>query len=55
MRCPTCQIRDLVIIKMKLGTEPVMLRTCSPCNWRDWEGLDGTLGLDALLELASSR
>jgi hypothetical protein len=55
MRCPTCQIRDLVIIKMKLGTEPVMLRTCSSCNWRDWEGLDGTLDLSALLELASAR
>jgi hypothetical protein len=55
MKCPTCRIRDLVVIKMKVGSEPVMLRTCSFCNWRDWEGLDGTMPLNALLELASSR
>jgi hypothetical protein len=52
MRCPTCKIRDLVVIKMRLGADPIVLRTCSSCGWRDWEGLDGTLGLDALLDLA---
>jgi hypothetical protein len=55
MRCPTCKIRDLVVIKMKVGTEPVILRTCSSCNWRDWEGLDGTIALDTVLALVRSR
>ena len=55
MKCPNCKIHDLVIIKMKIGTEPVVLRTCSSCGRRDWEGLDGSMPLGSVLELVSLR
>jgi hypothetical protein len=51
MKCPHCKIHEIVI-KMRLGDEPVVLHACSSCDRRDWEGLDGTLALDKVLDLA---
>ena len=55
MKCPTCRIHDLVVIEMKVGSEPVVLRSCSSCNLRDWEGLDGAMPLGAILGLVGQR
>ncbi len=55
MKCPSCRTRELVVITMKVGAEQVSLRTCSACDLRYWEGLDGQLGLDAVLALVGRR
>ncbi len=54
MKCPSCKLHDLVVITMKLGTERVVLRSCSSCDLRSWEGLDGSLRLDSVLDLAGA-
>jgi hypothetical protein len=53
MICPSCQRRHLVVIHMRVGDEPVTLRTCSYCDGRWWESLDGRLSLNAVLDLAA--
>jgi transcriptional regulator NrdR family protein len=53
MKCPACRTRDLVVIKLRLGGEQVVLRSCSSCDLRSWEGLDGELRLSSVLELAA--
>ncbi len=40
---------------MRIGAEPVVLRSCSACDLRSWEGLDGNLPLGAVLELVGHR
>jgi hypothetical protein len=55
MKCPTCRIHDLVEIKIRLCAEQVVLRSCSSCDLRSWEGLDGEMGLRSVLALAASR
>jgi len=54
MKCPVCRTHDLVVIRMKVRGETVVLRTCSACDLRSWEGLDGELGLDSVLGLAAA-
>jgi hypothetical protein len=51
--CPACRRRHLVVIHMQVGEEPVTLRTCSHCDGRWWESLDGRLSLNAVLDLAA--
>ncbi len=55
MKCPSCRTRELVVIEMKVASEKIALRTCSPCDLRYWEGLDGQLPLDSVLALVSKR
>jgi hypothetical protein len=55
MKCPSCKIHDLVVITLRLGAEPVVLRSCSSCNRRDWEGLDGPMPLRTVLDLVATR
>lgn len=51
MKCPSCRTRELVVIAMKVGGEQIALRTCSYCDLRYWEGLDGQLALESVLAL----
>lgn len=55
MKCPSCRTRDLVEITITLASEPVVLRSCSTCELRSWEGLDGTMRLGDVLTLAGRR
>lgn len=55
MKCPSCRTRELVVITMKVGAEQIVLRTCSSCDLRYWEGLDGQLPLDSVLALVGRR
>ena len=53
MKCPTCRTRQLVVIDLRVGGEPVTLHTCSHCDRRWWHGMDGSLTLASVLELAA--
>jgi hypothetical protein len=53
MKCPTCRTRQLVVIELHVGGEPVTLHTCSHCDRRWWQGLDGSLTLATVLELVA--
>ena len=55
MKCPSCRTRELVVIAMKVAAEQISLRTCSSCDLRYWEGLDGQLPLDSVLALVGER
>lgn len=55
MKCPVCRTHRMVVITLRLAGEPVVLRSCSSCDLRSWEGLDGRLPLDSVLELAAAR
>jgi transcriptional regulator NrdR family protein len=55
MKCPSCRTRELIVIEMKVGTEHVALRTCSPCDLRYWEGVDGNLALESVLALVGGH
>ncbi|MDA8283059.1 MAG: hypothetical protein M0Z42_07125 [Actinomycetota bacterium] len=54
MKCPSCRTRELVVITMRIGGEQVALRTCSYCDLRCWEGLDGQMALASVLNLVGS-
>lgn len=53
MPCPGCRTRQLVVIEMHVGGEPVRMASCSSCDARWWEGTGGQLPLTEVLELAS--
>jgi hypothetical protein len=53
MKCPACRTRQLVVIELQVGGEPVSLHTCSHCDRRWWQGMDGSLTLTTVLELAA--
>lgn len=53
MKCPNCRTRDLVVIEMRLRGERVVLRSCSGCDLRSWEGLEGEIALGAILSMAA--
>lgn len=55
MKCPKCRTRSLVVIQMKVAGEPVVLRSCSYCDTRWWESLDGSLSLSSVLEMVAQR
>jgi hypothetical protein len=52
MKCPVCRDHHLVEIKLKLRGEELVLRSCSVCDLRTWEGLDGRMSLSSVLALA---
>ncbi|HYA44253.1 MAG TPA: hypothetical protein VED59_01500 [Acidimicrobiales bacterium] len=54
MKCPNCQTKELIVIEMNVGTEQVVLHSCSACDLRWWETKAGTLSLAGVLDLATS-
>jgi hypothetical protein len=54
MKCPMCRIRQLVVITLQVSGEPITLHSCSHCDRRWWQSMDGSLTLTSVLELAAS-
>lgn len=54
MKCPECRIRELVVIELQIGVDPVTMASCSHCDRRWWQGMEGSLALDSVLEMASA-
>jgi transcriptional regulator NrdR family protein len=54
MKCPACRTRELVVIQIRVGGELLKLHSCSHCDRRWWQGVDGSLTLDGVLSLANS-
>ena len=55
MQCPQCRSRRLVEIGMSISGNDVVLRCCSACDVRWWEGDGQRMPFDSLLRLASTR
>lgn len=55
MKCPSCRTREMVVIEIRVSGEPVKMHSCSHCDQRWWEGLDGMLSLRSVLSLAGSN
>jgi transposase-like protein len=53
MKCPACRIRQLVVIEIQVGGEPVTLYSCSHCDRRWWQGMEGSLSLENVLGIAA--
>ena len=53
MQCPKCESRQMVEIALSVGGQRVTLRSCSSCDLRWWEGYEGKLPLERLLDLAA--
>lgn len=53
VKCPRCRSRDLVTIGMSVAGENVVLKSCSACDVRWWEGAGQRLELSSVLELAA--
>ncbi len=49
-----CRIRSLVVIQLRVGGEPVSLLSCSYCDRRWWQGIDGLVALGSVLGLAAA-
>jgi hypothetical protein len=52
MICAACGQSETVSIRMKVGGEEITFRRCARCEANAWEGEDGRLSLDHVLELA---
>jgi hypothetical protein len=52
MKCSACRTRQLVVIQLEVGREPVSLHSCSHCDRRWWQGIDGAMSLASVIELA---
>jgi hypothetical protein len=55
VKCPTCRTRQLVVIELQVDGEPISLHSCSHCDRRWWQGIDGSLSLAGVLTLASGK
>ncbi|MDQ6615813.1 MAG: hypothetical protein M3083_14010 [Actinomycetota bacterium] len=53
MQCPQCESRQMVEISLSVAGERVVLRSCSACDLRWWEGYSGLLPLAHLLDMAA--
>lgn len=53
MHCERCGSENLITIQLDLSDEALTLHRCSNCDIRVWEGRDGEVGLEHVLELAS--
>ena len=52
MICAVCGQSETVSIRMKVGGEEITFRRCARCEANAWEGEEGRLSLDRVLELA---
>ena len=52
MMCAVCGQSETVSIRMRVGGEDITFRRCARCEANAWEGEDGRLTLDRVLELA---
>ena len=52
MICAVCGRSETVSIRMRVGGEEITFRRCARCEANAWEGEDGRLSLDRVLELA---
>jgi hypothetical protein len=52
MICAACGNCETVSIRMRVGGEEITFRRCAKCEANAWEGEDGRLSLDRVLELA---
>ena len=53
MSCPVCNVAPLVRISVTLGSEQMVLHSCSNCDARWWDDASGTrVSLDRILTLA---
>ena len=55
MSCPVCRTRRVVEIGVHLGDTDVVLRSCSACDTRWWQGNGETIDLPEVIELATVR
>ena len=55
MACPKCRAAKLVEIGMTLADARVTLHSCSRCETRWWDREGERIGLQHVLEMASSR
>ncbi len=53
MKCPACRTKNLVVIDIQIKGEPVTMLSCSNCDRRWWQGLEGALTLGTVLGIAS--
>jgi hypothetical protein len=52
MVCTGCAKASLVAIKMKIGGREVVFRRCNKCETNVWEGEEGVLSLERILDMA---
>jgi hypothetical protein len=52
MICASCGQSETVSIRMRVGDEEITFRRCARCEANAWEGEDGRVSLDHVLELA---
>ena len=50
MPCPRCTFRTMVAIDVIVSGEPMIMRSCSACNERWWEGPSGRVPLALVLD-----
>lgn len=43
-----------MVIEIQVGAEPLTMYSCSHCDKRWWQGIDGTLSLDSVIGIASA-
>ena len=53
VKCPACRTKNLVVIDIQIKGEPVTMLSCSNCDRRWWQGLEGALSLGTVLGIAS--
>ena len=54
MRCSNCAHHDLVSITLTIADEPVAFFRCPRCDARTWEGREGAMSREVVLELVRS-
>jgi hypothetical protein len=52
MICAACGQSETVSIRMRVGGEEITFRRCARCEANAWEGEEGRVSLDHVLELA---
>ncbi len=52
MRCARCAKGNLVEIRMRIGEADVVFRRCGKCEAQGWEGIEGNLSLQRVLDMA---
>ena len=52
MQCARCGKGRLVEIRMRIGEADVVFRRCGKCEAQGWEGVEGNLPLQRVLDMA---